>query len=110
MVTPIYSHLLVLLNRLVVKMRIRAIRAMRMTRRRIVMEKKKMMKNKMVVMISLEKRGLQKIPPRGGNANADHPSRASGLCHLSKRQLQSALTCPTRSVHISCAYMSVKIF
>jgi hypothetical protein len=53
-------HLLVLLNRfvvtiqLVVKMRIRAIRAMRIGPRRIVM--KKMMKNKMVVMISWEKR------------------------------------------------------
>lgn len=60
-------------------MRIRAIRAMRMPPRRIlVMEKKKKMKNEMVVMISLEKkkrglqmvmislekRGLQTIPPR----------------------------------------------
>jgi hypothetical protein len=84
------------------------IRAMRMTPRRIVMEKK--MKNRMVAMISLEKSGRQKIPPRGRNANADHPSRASGFCHLSKRQLWRALTCPTRSVHISCAYMSAQNF
>ncbi len=62
---------------------------------------KKKMNNKMVVMISLEKRGLQKIPPIGRNANADHPSRASGLCHFSKRPLRSALTCPTRKVLIS---------
>ena len=47
-------HLLVLLNRLMMTMRIRA---MRMSPRRIVMKKK--MNNKMVVMISLEKRGRQ---------------------------------------------------
>ena len=77
------------------------IRAMRMSPRRIVMMKK---------MISLAKRVIQTIPPIGRNATADHPSRASGLCHFSKRPSQSALTCPTRSVLISCAYMSAKIF
>jgi hypothetical protein len=108
-------HLLVRLVvkiQLVLKMRIRAIRAMRMGPRRIVMKKK--MKNKIVVMISWEKRGLQTIPPIGGNANAnanaDHPSRANGLCHFSRRATRNALTCPTRSVLISCAYMSAKIF
>ncbi len=106
-------HLLVRLVvkiQLVLKMRIRAIRAMRMGPRRIVMEKK--MKNKMVVMISWEKRGLQTISPIGGNANAnaDHPSRANGLCHFSRRASRNALACPTRSVLIFCAYMSAKIF
>ena len=73
---------------------------------------KKKMKNKMVVMISWEKRGLQTIPPIGGNANAnaDPPSRANGLCHFSRRASRNALACPTRSVLIFCAYMSAKIF
>jgi hypothetical protein len=49
--------------------------------------------------------------PRKGTRekNAGHPSRASGSCPSSKSILQSNLPCLTRSTHICCACMHVKI-
>jgi hypothetical protein len=91
-------------NLVMMRRRTMRIRAIVMTSRM------KMMKKEMAVMISLEKREMLMVSPspRGRDANNDHPSRASGLCHSSRRVLRSAPTFQTRSVHICCAYMCEK--
>jgi hypothetical protein len=78
----------------------------RWRRTRLTWKIKMMMIVKEMMRIFLVKRAMVMVSPsprtgtRGTNANADHPSRASGLFPSSKSLLQSAQTFPKRSAHI----------